>query len=65
MSELIRVENLKKYFRTPGGMLHAVDDVSFSIDAGKTLGVRIRLRKVHPGPHRAGPPARHGGEGDV
>ena len=39
MSELIRVENLKKYFRTPGGMLHAVDDVSFSIDAGKTLGV--------------------------
>ncbi len=39
MSELIRVENLKKYFRTPGGMLHAVDDVSFSIDAGSTLGV--------------------------
>lgn len=39
MSELIRVENLKKYFRTPGGMLHAVDDVSFTIGRGKTLGV--------------------------
>ncbi len=39
MSDLIRVENLKKYFRTPGGMLHAVDDVTFSIGEGKTLGV--------------------------
>ena len=39
MAELLRVENLKKYFRTPGGMLHAVDGVSFSIEAGKTLGV--------------------------
>ena len=36
---LLQVKNLKKYFRTPGGMLHAVDDVSFSIEAGKTLGV--------------------------
>ena len=39
MSELIRVENLKKYFPTPGGMLHAVDDVNFSINEGDTLGV--------------------------
>ena len=39
MAELLRVENLKKYFRTPGGMLHAVDGVNFSIEAGKTLGV--------------------------
>ncbi len=36
---ILQVENLKKYFRTPGGMLHAVDDVSFSIEKGKTLGV--------------------------
>ena len=36
---LLRVENLKKYFQTPRGMLHAVDDVSFSIEKGKTLGV--------------------------
>ena len=39
MSELIRVENLKTYFKTSGGFLHAVDDISFSLDAGKTLGV--------------------------
>ncbi|MCD7845791.1 MAG: ABC transporter ATP-binding protein [Oscillospiraceae bacterium] len=39
MSKLLEVENLKKYFKTPGGPLKAVDDVSFSIDKGKTLGV--------------------------
>ena len=39
MSELLRVEHLKKYFNTPAGMLHAVDDVSFTIAGGKTLGV--------------------------
>ena len=36
---LITVKNLKKYFRTPKGMLHAVEDVSFSLHRGKTLGV--------------------------
>ncbi|MGI5971446.1 MAG: ABC transporter ATP-binding protein [Oscillospiraceae bacterium] len=36
---LLEVKNLKKYFKVNGGVLHAVDDVSFSIDAGKTLGV--------------------------
>ncbi|HIU33439.1 MAG TPA: ATP-binding cassette domain-containing protein [Candidatus Pullichristensenella excrementigallinarum] len=39
MSELLRVEGLKKYFKTTDGYLHAVDDVSFSIRAGETLGV--------------------------
>ena len=39
MSELLRVEGLKKYFETPKGQLHAVDGVSFSIEKGKTLGV--------------------------
>ena len=39
MNELIQVSHLKKYFKTPRGMLHAVDDVSFSIERGKTLGV--------------------------
>ncbi len=39
MSDLVRVENLKKYFATPHGILHAVDDVTFSIERGKTLGV--------------------------
>ena len=36
---LVEAENLKKYFKTPRGMLHAVDDVSFKIEKGKTLGV--------------------------
>lgn len=36
---LLEVNHLKKYFKTPRGMLHAVDDVSFSLDAQTTLGV--------------------------
>ena len=40
MSDVILdVRHLKKYFSTPKGMLHAVDDVSFTIERGKTLGV--------------------------
>lgn len=39
MPALLEVKNLKKYFKTPRGMLHAVDDVSFTIGAGQTLGV--------------------------
>lgn len=39
MKNVIEVKNLFKYFSTPGGMLQAVDDVSFTIEAGKTLGV--------------------------
>jgi oligopeptide/dipeptide ABC transporter ATP-binding protein len=39
MAPLIETRNLKKYFDTPRGMLHAVDDVSISIDKGRTLGV--------------------------
>lgn len=39
MGNLLEVSHLKKYFKTPGGMLHAVDDVSFSLEEGKTLGV--------------------------
>jgi peptide/nickel transport system ATP-binding protein len=30
---------VKKYFTTPKGALHAVDDVSFSIEKGKTMGI--------------------------
>lgn len=39
MSPLLEVKNLKKYFETPKGTLHAVDNISFSIEKGKTLGV--------------------------
>lgn len=36
---LIEVSNLKKYFSTPRGMLHAVDNVTFNIEKGKTIGI--------------------------
>lgn len=36
---LLDVKHLKKYFGTPSGLLHAVDDVSFSVKRGTTLGV--------------------------
>ena len=36
---LIEVKNLKKYFKTGRGLLHAVDDINFSIARGKTLGL--------------------------
>lgn len=36
---LLEVRNLKKYFDTPRGQLHAVDDLSFIIRKGETLGL--------------------------
>ncbi|MHB9035462.1 MAG: ABC transporter ATP-binding protein [Armatimonadota bacterium] len=40
MSEpLLRVENLKTYFRTPSGAARAVDGVDFSINEGETLAI--------------------------
>lgn len=39
MSTLLEVQHLKKYFDVKSGVLHAVDDVSFSIEKGETLGV--------------------------
>ncbi|MBC5580725.1 ATP-binding cassette domain-containing protein [Anaerofilum sp. BX8] len=39
MAALLEVKNLKKYFPTNKGVVHAVDDVSFRLDAGKTMGV--------------------------
>ncbi len=36
---LIETRHLKKYFKTKRGMLHAVDDVNFTITRGSTLGV--------------------------
>jgi len=47
VSELLRVENLRKHFPVEQGLLgsrigrkvHAVDDVSFSVNAGETLGL--------------------------
>lgn len=38
-SPLIETINLKKYFNTPKGKLHAVDNVNITIEKGDTLGV--------------------------
>lgn len=46
MATLLQIEHLKKYFPITGGIflrevgrVHAVDDISFSIEAGQTLGL--------------------------
>jgi peptide/nickel transport system ATP-binding protein len=39
MNTLLEVKDLKKYFRTPKGMLHAVDGINFTIKEGQTLGI--------------------------
>ena len=36
---LFEVEHLKKYFPTSRGMVHAVDDVSFTIEAGENIAI--------------------------
>ena len=52
---LLEIKNLKTYFKTKRGIVKAVNDVSYSLEAGKTLGVvgesgEIRLRHEHPAP---------------
>jgi len=36
---ILQVKNLKTYFKTENGIAHAVDDVSFNLNAGETLGI--------------------------
>ena len=36
---ILEVKNLKKYFKTKYGILHAVDGVDFQLERGKTLGL--------------------------
>ena len=37
--KLLEVSNLTKFFKSPAGMIHAVDDVSFAINKGETMGI--------------------------
>ena len=39
MGTLLEVKHLQKYFNSPKGKVHAVDDVTFKIEEGKTMGV--------------------------
>lgn len=39
MTSILETRDLKKYFKTRSGMLHAVDGVDLSIQRGRTLGV--------------------------
>mgnify|MGYP000850024985 CR=1 FL=1 len=39
MAELIEIKNLKKYFHSAKGTVHAVDDVTMDIMQGETMGV--------------------------
>ena len=39
VDNLLEVRHLTKYFKSPRGTVHAVDDVSFAIERGKTLGI--------------------------
>lgn len=38
-NNFLEISNVKKYFNTKAGVLHAVDNVSFNIPKGKTLGL--------------------------
>ncbi len=39
MAALLETKNLKKYFKSGAGTVHAVDDISFQIQAGETVGL--------------------------
>ena len=36
---ILQVSHLTKHFKTRQGMVHAVDDVSFALEKGRTLGI--------------------------
>jgi len=58
--KLVEIKNLKKYFKNPVGTVHAVDDISFDIKRGETVGIvgesgcgktttgRVVIRLVEP-----------------
>ena len=59
MEALIEARNLKKHFDSPKGKVHAVDDVSFKIMPGRTMGVVGE--QIHSGADDDPSSAEHGG----
>ena len=39
MSDLLKVENLKMYYHTSKGQVKAINDISFDMKKGETLGI--------------------------
>ena len=39
MAALVETQDLKKYFKSGAGMVHAVDNISFKIEEGETVGL--------------------------
>lgn len=39
MAALLEIQNLKKHFKTAAGMVHAVDDITFHMEEGETVGL--------------------------
>lgn len=39
MAAILETQNLKKYFKTGAGMVHAVDDITLKIEQGQTVGL--------------------------
>ena len=47
-NKFIEIKHLKKYFNTPKGILHAVDDINFEIDRGNSgISWGVRLWKIN------------------
>ena len=51
--ELLRTEHLCKVYGTGENQVHALRDVSFSVEKGEFVAIirTVRIGKVHPAPH--------------
>ena len=69
---LLETKDLSKYFTAKKGLLNrnpsvvkAVDHVSLSVRKGETLGLVVRLRKIHSGKNYSPPDPGNRGPGYV